>query len=72
MLDFLKKFADWIKELIDTIKKFAAGFDKDFPNMTGTFQYIYVLQKESFFGLLFFIILYLVHYSYGYKCRQSP
>lgn len=37
ILAAFKAFIAWIKEVVDTFKKFAAGFDKDFPNMTGEF-----------------------------------
>lgn len=36
-MELLKALIAWIKEVIATFKKFAAGFEKDFPNMTGEF-----------------------------------
>lgn len=37
IIAIFKNLIAWIKEFIDTCKKFGAGFDKDFPNMTGEF-----------------------------------
>ncbi len=34
-MELLKALIAWIKEFIATVKKFAAGFDEDFPKMTG-------------------------------------
>ncbi len=34
IIAIFKDLIAWIKEFIDTVKKFGAGFDKDFPNMT--------------------------------------
>ncbi len=34
IIAIFKNLIAWLKEFVDTVKKFAAGFDKDFPNMT--------------------------------------
>lgn len=34
-MEILKALIAWIKEFIDTLKKFAAGFNVDFEGMTG-------------------------------------
>lgn len=36
-MDILKALIAWIKEFIETIKKFAEGFNIDFVGMTGEF-----------------------------------
>ncbi len=33
-MEIIKALIAWIMEVVATFKKFAAGFDKDFPNMT--------------------------------------
>lgn len=36
-MDIIKAIIAWLIEVVNTFRKFAAGFDKDFPNMTGEF-----------------------------------
>ena len=36
IIAIFKKLADWIKELVETCKKFAAGWTPDYPAMDET------------------------------------